>query len=78
MVGKNTQGAIASGLFWGAGGAVRESISRISAELPNPPAIFVTGGDLRHLAPLVSDRAQFIPHLVLRGIAIAASGETTK
>lgn len=75
VVGKNTQAAIASGLFWGAVGAVREIISRISADLPTLPAIFVTGGDLRHLAPLVSDRAQFIPHLVLRGIAIATSGE---
>lgn len=72
VIGKNTAGAIRSGLFWGAVGAVREVIERMSAELAEQPHIFVTGGDLRHLAPLVSPQAQFVPNMVLGGIAIAA------
>ncbi|MCE9525273.1 MAG: type III pantothenate kinase [Planctomycetales bacterium] len=75
VVGKNTDGAIRSGLFWGAVGAVREVIERMSASLPQQPHIFVTGGDLRHLAPLVSPHSQFVPNMVLSGIAIASQGE---
>lgn len=72
VVGKNTEAAIRSGLFWGAVGAVREVIERMSADLPQVPHVFVTGGDLRHLAPLVSPHSRFIPNMVLSGIAIAA------
>ncbi len=75
VVGKNTDGAIRSGLFWGAVGAVREVIERMSVSLPQQPHIFVTGGDLRHLAPLVSPHSQFVPNMVLSGIAIAAGAE---
>lgn len=71
VLGKNTEAAIRSGLFWGAVGAVRELVERLSAELPARPHVFVTGGDLRRLAPLVADDAQFVPNMVLAGIAIA-------
>ena len=71
VVGKHTEGAIRSGLFWGAVGAVREVIERMSADLNQPPHVFVTGGDLRHLAPLVSPHSRFVPNMVLSGIAIA-------
>jgi type III pantothenate kinase len=73
VVGKNTEAAIRSGLFWGAVGSVREIISRMRAELSKEPALYVTGGDLRRLSPLVSDEAQYLPHLVLSGIAAATS-----
>ena len=71
VLGKNTEAAIRSGLFWGAVGAVRELVERLSAELPARPHVFITGGDLARLAPLVGDEAQFIPNMVLAGIAIA-------
>ena len=72
VVGKNTEGAIRSGLFWGAVGAVREVIQRMSASLSEEPHVFVTGGDLRHLAPLVSAHSRFVPNMVMSGIATAA------
>ena len=75
VIGKNTEGAIRSGLFWGAVGAVREVIERMSAGLSEQPHVFVTGGDLRHLAPLVSPHSQFVPNMVLSGIAIATLGD---
>jgi type III pantothenate kinase len=71
-VGKNTDDAIRSGLFWGAVGAVRELIARIQSGLPQEPQLFFTGGDLRRLSPLVDARAFYSPHLVLSGIAVAA------
>jgi type III pantothenate kinase len=71
VLGKNTEAAIRSGLFWGAVGAVRELIERLSEGLPARPHVFVTGGDLKRLAPLVAGDAQFVPNMVLAGIAIA-------
>lgn len=71
VVGQNTAAAIRSGLFWGAVGSVREIVARMSEPLAAPPQVFVTGGDLRRLAPLVSDGAQFVPQMVLAGIALA-------
>ncbi len=72
VVGKSTEAAIRSGLFWGAVGVVREIIQRMSATLDRPPEIFVTGGDLRQLAEHLGDDASFVPNLVLSGIAVAA------
>lgn len=71
VLGKNTEGAIRSGLFWGAVGAVRELIERYG-EGHRRLQVFVTGGDLQRLAPLVSAEAQFVPNLVLAGIAVSA------
>jgi type III pantothenate kinase len=73
VVGKNTEAAIRSGLFWGAVGAVREIVTRMSAELASPPHVFVTGGDLRQLAEQLGNGATFVPNLVLCGIALAAA-----
>jgi type III pantothenate kinase len=70
-LGKNTESAIRSGLYWGAVGAVREIVTRISAGLDRPPQIFVTGGDLRQLAKHLGDEATFVPNMVLCGIALA-------
>ncbi len=75
VVGKNTQAAIQSGLFWGAVGAVREIVAQVSRELGHEPQVFVTGGDLARLAPLLGSDVRFVPNMVLAGIAIAARSE---
>jgi type III pantothenate kinase len=74
VIGKSTEAAIRSGLFWGAVGAVREIIERMSAKLDRQPELFVTGGDLRRLAEHLGDEASFVPNMVLSGIAVAAQG----
>ncbi|MCU0879182.1 MAG: type III pantothenate kinase [Pirellulaceae bacterium] len=80
VLGKNTEEAIRSGLFWGAVGAVREVIARMTSELaaqtPKSPSpqLFVTGGDLARLAPLVDQQARFVPQMVLAGIALVGFG----
>jgi type III pantothenate kinase len=73
VVGESTEDAIRSGLFWGAVGGVREIIQRMSADLDRQPEIFVTGGDLRRLAEHMGQEASFVPHMVLSGIALAAT-----
>jgi type III pantothenate kinase len=66
--GKSTETAIRGGLFWGAVGAVKEIIAQY-AEQYSQPQVFITGGDLQRLAPLTQSNAQFIPRMVLGGIA---------
>lgn len=77
VLGKNTEGAIRSGLFWGAVGAVREIIARYRESHPNLQ-IFVTGGDLQRLAPLLGGESRFVPNLVLSGIVIACEQQLIK
>jgi type III pantothenate kinase len=72
LVGKNTEDAIRSGLYWGAVGAVQEVVKRISELLPAQPEIFVTGGDLRQFTQYLGPQARFVPDLVLSGVAAAA------
>jgi type III pantothenate kinase len=72
-LGTNTEDAIRSGLFWGAVGAVRELVARISRPLAREPQVFVTGGDIARLAPLVGGDTRFVPNMVLAGIALACS-----
>jgi len=73
LVGKNTEDAIRSGLFWGAVGAVREVVTRMSESLEKEPDVFVTGGDLRQFTQYLGDEATFVPDMVLSGIAVAVA-----
>jgi type III pantothenate kinase len=70
-IGKSTEAAIRSGLFWGAVGAAREIIAQAGKEWGQPPQVFVTGGDLERLQPLLGNDAKFVPHMALRGAAIS-------
>ncbi len=74
-VGKSTQEAITSGLYWGMIGAVRELVTRIGRDCPQQPQLFLTGGGAASLAEhLASDvsPARHVPNLVLSGIAAVA------
>jgi len=70
-LGASTTTAIESGLFWGAVGAVRELIARLTDEDAARPQVFLTGGAAPSVARLLGDDAAFVPHLVLAGIALA-------
>jgi type III pantothenate kinase len=75
-VGKSTIPAIEAGLYWGAVGAVRELIARMSNDLSSPPEVFLTGGASSHVANLLEAKSSYsvrhLPHLVLSGIALVA------
>ncbi|HIM28815.1 MAG TPA: type III pantothenate kinase [Planctomycetes bacterium] len=68
-VGKTTEEALASGLYWGMVGGVREVIQQLTRTLDGPPVIMTTGGDARRL-PIPGD---WVPDLVLLGIARVGS-----
>jgi type III pantothenate kinase len=74
-LGTSTTTAIASGLYWGAVGAVRELVSRLVDER-GPAQIFLTGGAAPPYVAILREQTdvppQFVPHLTLWGIALAA------
>jgi len=71
-LGTDTVAAMRAGLYWGAVGAVRELIQRLSEGLSHKPQVFITGGAGPVVAQLLGPEAQHVPHLTLAGIAIAA------
>jgi type III pantothenate kinase len=70
-LGRNTDQAIRSGLFWGTVGAVRELVNQLTAEAGSPVDVFVTGGDVRRLATVLGEEVRFVPNMVLAGIRCA-------
>jgi type III pantothenate kinase len=72
-LGTNTIEAMRSGIYWGAVGGVRQLIELLGRGLSAPPEVFLTGGAAPRVAPLVAPGARYEPHLVLAGIALAAS-----
>ena len=71
-LGKATEPAMRSGLYWGAVGAVRELTSRMMADSSIEPELLVTGGAGPMVAKLLSHSAHHVPHLTLAGIALTA------
>jgi type III pantothenate kinase len=71
-IGMGTTEAMQSGLFWGAVGGARELITRMSADLGQPPQVFLTGGAAPSVAGLLAPDAIYVPHMVLGGIALTA------
>ena len=69
-LGKNTDEAIRSGVYWGLVGAVRELVAQLSGE--QAPNIFITGGFGPCLAAELGSNYQLVPHLVLAGVGLAA------
>lgn len=77
-LGRNTQAAIRSGVFWGQIGAVRELVARLgqtchdSGSEATSPNLFLTGGGARLLVPYFPE-AVHCPYLPLQGLVLTAS-----
>lgn len=71
-VGKDTRAAISSGIWYGQIGAIRELVSRLSAEARVAPLVLVTGGNGRALSQALGTGFRFEPHLALRALACVA------
>lgn len=74
-VGKNTKQAIASGLHWGAVGAVTELVTRIAQECEVAPQLFATGGGVAAIVPYLGTQAgpaKHVPHMILSTICTIA------
>lgn len=70
-IGRDTNEAIRSGLYWGAWGAIRELAARMAQQCTRPPHMMLTGGGI--LWRDLQRDMEVYPHLVLSGIALAWS-----
>jgi type III pantothenate kinase len=81
-LGKATVPAIEAGLFWGAVGAIRELVERLSDGLESPPELYLTGGNSHLVAEqlIAADgmTVAHVPHLLLGGIALVARAKATR
>jgi type III pantothenate kinase len=76
--GSSTRPAMEAGVFWGCVGAVRELITRYSADLGGDPWLIWTGGDAPPLATAVTGNSACIePDLVLIGLARTVAPDST-
>ncbi len=64
-LGKSTQEALQSGLFWMAVGGVRQLLELLAAELSEPPTIVATGGDAYLVLSAIPEIERVHPHLTL-------------
>lgn len=69
VLGVETHGAIASGLFWGQVGAIREISLRLGEQTSGPVMNIITGGAAPFLGESLGPDWRIIPHLGLRGLA---------
>jgi type III pantothenate kinase len=70
VIGKNTQEAIQSGIFWGYAGLIEGMIKRIKAEHGKPMTVIATGGLSRLFEKAVPGIEHFDDDLTLRGLAL--------
>ncbi|WKZ19106.1 MAG: type III pantothenate kinase [Candidatus Jettenia sp. CY-1] len=68
ILGKRTEEAINSGIYWGTVGMVNKLINMLYDELKCKPRILATGGNASMLAQEIPLISEVIPHLTLEGI----------
>ena len=71
-LGKNTQAAIMSGIFWGQVGAVRELTARLREQVDGEPRLLLSGGGSRLLVPHLTGATHY-PYLALQGLVLVAA-----
>lgn len=70
-LGRDTESALKSGLYWGLVGGVKELVARLSEQPGGPPLVLLTGGAAPLLAPHLPT-ARVEPHLTLQGLVLSA------
>ena len=73
-LGRNTQNAIISGVYFGGAGLVENIIRELARELKIKPAslsLVITGGDAELVKSAIQFKANLIPYLTLRGLVQA-------
>jgi type III pantothenate kinase len=70
LVGRDTEEAMRSGVYWGTVGAVEGMIARLRREAGAAP-VLITGGDGEWLAAEIGLADRFQPHLTLEGLRLA-------
>lgn len=69
-IGKNTQDAIAAGIYWGLVGSINELVKQQFLMLGQSTPVFISGGN-SWIAKHLAFECKLVPHLCLLGIAAA-------
>lgn len=71
LIGRDTEGSILSGLFYGYGALSSGLIERISKAIKGKPKVIITGGHLKLIEKFISHQVNVVdPDLVFHGIAL--------
>lgn len=70
VLGKNTEEAINSGIYWGTIGMINQILGMIRDELECQPTVIATGGNAHMLAQEIPLVTTVLPYLTLEGIRI--------
>jgi len=73
VIGKSTEGAISSGVYWGTLGGLREIVNQLSQSLTEPPEKFFTGAGSIWSEWLVQEQFRPESDLVLTGVALSGA-----
>jgi type III pantothenate kinase len=74
----DTGPAMEEGARLAAAGSVRSAAARLAAHCGGPPRLLLTGGDALSILDALGQAGEHVPDLVLRGLARAESGATTR
>ena len=69
-IGRSTDEAISSGIYWGTVGAIRALLTELQAGMSADPMVIVTGGNAVLVVEALEVAVRHEPHLILAGIAI--------
>ena len=73
LIGKDTQGSILSGIFYGYGEMLKGLINLLSRDAKANPKVIITGGHAKLMASYIKDKIDVVePDLVLKGLALLA------
>lgn len=73
LIGKDTQGSILSGIFYGYGEMLKGLIKLLSRDLKIKPNVILTGGHAKLMAKYIQKSVHVVePDLVLKGLAFLA------
>ncbi len=73
ILGKDTNEAVTSGIYWGMAGAIEKITEKLLEELEDKPVILATGGDAKLLAGATRVIDRVVPNLTLEGLLAAYS-----
>jgi type III pantothenate kinase len=73
--GTSTPAAMEAGVFWAVAGGVRSLVEQFAARSPQPPDVFLTGGDGPRLHAALGPGVQLWPNMTLEGIRLTVEAQ---